>query len=173
MAAKGGFPWRWVIASLAIAVVVTTILVPPPGSDQDSDQVTDTLPAADTTSEVQQITQEDSPPSAPPDTVRVLVLNGTFVDGLAGRTQRLLLRSSTDTTVILAPFDPSDADAKPYAETIIISHVADLSSAAVIAGVLGIPDSNVIWEVPAGGLIPQVDVTVCLGQDISSEIPDN
>jgi len=32
MASGRGFPWRWVIAGLAIAVIALTVLIPPPGT---------------------------------------------------------------------------------------------------------------------------------------------
>lgn len=162
MTAGGGFPWRWVIAAVAASVVAVTILVPPPGTgeggapEQDP-QVPDSVPGPEPV------------PLTVPDTVRVLVLNGTFVDGLAGRTQMRLLRSSTDSTVILAPFDPSDAEGKPYTETIIVSHLEDLSSATAVAGILGLPEDRIVWEVPSGGQVPAVDVTVCLGNDLGDD----
>ncbi len=163
MASAGNFPWRWVIAGLAIAVVAVTILVPPPGADAPEEE---TAAAPDTAD------LPEAPELTIPDTVRVLVLNGTYIDGLAGRTQRMLLRSSSDSTVILAPFDPGDAAEKPYEETVVISHVPDLSSAAVVASILGVPEDRMVWEVPpAGGA--DVEVTVCLGRDVSGEIPES
>lgn len=164
MAAARGFPWRWVIAGLAMAVVAVTILVPPPGSDVPEEENAGAPPDTADLPETLELSI--------PDTVRVLVLNGTYIDGLAGRTQRLLLRSSSDTTVILAPFDPGDAADKPCEETVVISHVPDLSSAAVIASVLGVSENNMIWEVPPSGS-PDLDVTVCLGLDVSGEIPES
>lgn len=164
MATARNFPWRWVIAGLAMAVVAVTILVPPPGGDAPEEETA--MAPADTA---------DLPEALElsiPDTVRVLVLNGTYIDGLAGRTQRLLLRSSSDSTVILAPFDPGDAAEKPYEETVVISHVPDLSSAAVVASILGVSEDHMVWEVPSAGGA-DVEVTVCLGLDVSEEIPES
>ncbi|OPL19008.1 MAG: hypothetical protein AVO35_03525 [Candidatus Aegiribacteria sp. MLS_C] len=164
MTAAGGFPWRWIIASLAASVVAVTILVPPPGTREDGTpdpvpEATDPVPGP----------QPEPVALTVPDTIRVLVLNGTFVDGLAGRTQMKLLRSSSDSTVIMAPFDPLDAEGKPFSETIIVSHLEDLSSAAAVAGILGLPEDRIVWEVPGGGQAPAVDVTVCLGSDLGED----
>lgn len=164
MTSARNFPWRWVIAGLAMAVVAVTILVPPPGADTAPEETASAPPDTADLPEALELSI--------PDTVRVLVLNGTYIDGLAGRTQRLLLRSSSDSTVILAPFDPGDAADKPCEETVVISHVTDLSSAAVVASVLGVSEDHMVWEVPpAGGA--EVDVTVYLGLDVSGEIPDS
>lgn len=163
MATARNFPWRWVIAGLAMAVVAVTILVPPPGSD---------LPPEETAVPPDTADLPEALELTIPDTVRVLVLNGTYIDGLAGRTQRRLLRSSSDSTVILAPFDPGDAADKPYRETVVISHVPDLSSAAVVASILGVSEDHLVWEVPpAGGA--DVEVTVYLGLDASEEMPES
>lgn len=170
MSSGRGFPWRWVIACLALGVVAVTILVPPPGSGGQEDAgPAEAPPEADTAEAV------EPPELTVPDTVRVMVLNGTYVDGLAGRTQRLLLRSSSDSTVVLAPFDPSDTadEDKPYQETIVISHLQDLSSAAAVASILGLSSDCIVWEVPAAGGPSEVDVTVCLGLDLGGELPEN
>lgn len=170
MASDRGFPWRWLIAGLAVTVVVITLILPPPGSQDDNvgsdqDSISENVPEDSVEASVQ-----DDTPAVSPDTVSVLVLNGTEINGLAGRTQRMLLSSSSDSTVILTPFDPSDTESKPYTETVVVSHLADLSSALFIADVLGLDEDSVIWEVPAGSAAPEVDVTVCLGEDIGSEI---
>ncbi|MBN2586789.1 MAG: LytR C-terminal domain-containing protein [Candidatus Fermentibacteraceae bacterium] len=167
MTSVRGFPWRWVIACLAIAVVAITILVPPPGADEEESPTEQPAATSDTVAHVQ------APELSVPDTVRVLVLNGTFIDGLAGRTQMLLLRSSSDSTVVLAPFDPSDAPEKPYEETIVISHLQDLSSAAAVASILGLEDDCIVWEVPPAGVPVEIDVTVCLGRDLGGEFPES
>ena len=165
MAAGGGFPWRWVIAGLAIAVIAMTVLISPPGTDQEVQSIDDTLETS--------FTEEKEPveETCAPDTIRVLVLNGTSIDGLASRTQRQLLRSSSDSTVILTPFDPLDTEIKPFEETIIISHLTDLSAARIIADVLGRSEDCIVWEVPAHDTPAIVDVTICLGIDIDQEIP--
>ncbi len=160
------FPWRWVIAGLAVAVIAMTLLIPPPGLESETvDDTSDT----DETAVSGEI--ESADPVIIPDTIRVMVLNGTETDGLAGRTQRLLLHSSSDSTVILAPLDPSDAVDKPYPETILISHIADISAAVIIADILGCPEDCIVWEVPRGNASIDVDVTVCLGEDILDEVP--
>ncbi|MEN8208445.1 MAG: LytR C-terminal domain-containing protein [Candidatus Fermentibacteria bacterium] len=165
MAAGRGFPWRWVIAGLAITVIVLTVLIPPPGAVREVES--DDIPSeTDLSEEI-----EPAPEINVPDSIRVLVLNGTLTDGLATRTQRQLLGSSSDSTVILAPFDPSNTDIKPYEETIIISHLADISAAIVIADLLGRPEECIVWEVPAHDTSVIVDVTVCIGSDIGEMIP--
>ena len=162
MDAGRGFPWRWVIAGLAIAVIAMTVLITPPGTVREVESTEDT-PETDIV--------EESEPACIPDSIRVLVLNGTLTDGLATRTQRQLLGSSSDSMVILAPFDPSNTDRKPYEETIIVSHLADVSAARVIADILGRPFDCIVWEVPAYDVPPIVDVTVCIGTDIGEMIP--
>jgi hypothetical protein len=42
----------------------------------------------------------------------------------------------------------------------------DLSGAILVAGELGLPDSSVVWQLPASGE-PAVDVTVYLGRDMA------
>jgi len=160
MAAGKGFPWRWVIAGLAIAVIIVTVLVPPPGTagnDESTGSATETG-SAEVIEQIEEIFK--------PDTISVLVLNGTEIEGLAGRTQRVLLQSSSDSTVVLAPFDPTDTEMKPFEETILISHLADISAARVISHILDRPEDCIVWEVPAGGVPSKVDVTVCLGRDM-------
>jgi len=154
------FPWRIVIAGLAVAVVVLTLLIPPPG----------TRKAAGTTGEAGPEDVRAEPGSLQkgnvPDTVRVMIRNGTFVDGLAAKTQLMLLRSSSDSMVVVTPFDPSNAPERPCRETVVASHLEDPSAAVVVAGLLGLGDGNVVWEVPPGGEEPDVDVTVYLGMDM-------
>jgi len=165
MAAGRGFPWRWVIAGLAMVVIVLTVLIPPPGTVPEEERTVDT-PEANIVEESELITEVSVP-----DSIRVLVLNGTSIDGLATRTQRQLLGSSSDSTVILAPFDPSNTDIKPYEETIIISHLADISAARVVADILNRPEDCIVWEVPPFDAPVIVDVTVCIGNDIGEMIP--
>ena len=165
MAAGRGFPWRWVIAGLAVAVIAVTVLIPPPGTVREVENTGNT-PETDYTEEIEPVEE-----ACIPDSIRVLVLNGTSIDGLATRTQRQLLGSSSDSTVILAPFDPSNTDIKPYEETIIISHLADISAAGVVADILGKQEDCIVWEVPAYDAPVIVDVTVCIGCDIGEMIP--
>lgn len=160
MSSSRKFPWRWVIGGLAVAVISITILIPPPGIPAENDETEEYA-------ESEIISETDiAPVLIIPDTIKVLVLNGTEIDGLAGRTQRELLRASTDSIVILAPCDPSDTDFKPYEETILISQLPDLSAAKVVADILGVSGECIVWEVPADGRIPIVDIIVCLGEDI-------
>ncbi len=166
MAAGRGFPWRWVIAGLAVAVIALTVLIPPPGTAREEVENPDNTPETDFTEEIEPVEE-----ACIPDSIRVLVLNGTLIDGLATRTQRHLLGSSSDSTVILAPLDPSNTDMKPYEETIIISHLADISAARVVADILGRPEDCIVWEVPASNAPVIVDVTVCIGCDIGEMIP--
>ena len=161
---KRRFPWRWVIAGLAVAVIAMTLLVPPPGTEQETENIDEAVET--------DLTEENEPviEVCVPDTIRVMVLNGTTIDGLASRIQRQLLHSSSDSTIILAPFDPSDTDEKPYEETILISHLADISAARIIADILGRPEDCIVWEVPVGNAPVHIDVTICLGEDEGSPI---
>lgn len=155
------FPWRWVIGGLAVAVISLTILIPPPGITSENEE--EGIP-----SEPESISGPDNDAALiTPDTIIVLVLNGTEIDGLASRTQRELLGASTDSIVILAPFDPSDTDFKPYEETILISKLPDLSAAKVVANILGVSGECIVWEVPADGRPPIVDIIICLGEDMN------
>ena len=153
------------IAGLAMTVIALTVLIPPPGTVQEVESIED-LPETNLMEESEPVMEVRIP-----DSIRVLVLNGTSIDGLATRTQRQLLGSSSDSTVILAPFDPSNTDVKPYEETIIISHLADVSAARMIADILGRPEDCIVWEVPAYDVPVIVDVTVCIGCDIGELIP--
>lgn len=168
--ARRRFPWRFVIAGLAVGVIAVTLLVPPPDADPPSRR-----------EEVSEPAGADSIPAAPltgsvPDTIRVKVLNGTETSGLASRTQTRLFSMSLDTVVILTPWDPADTPQKPFPETVIVSHLADRSAATVIADCLGLPDSCIVWEVDPdrsgnpGGLLP--DVTVCIGDDMIDDSGD-
>lgn len=154
-------PWRWVIGGLAVAVISLTILIPPPGIPSENGE-------AETPGEPETVSEPDNAAVLiTPDTIRVLVLNGTEIDGLASRTQRDLLGASTDSVVILAPFDPSDTDFKPYEETILISQLSDLSAAKAVADILGVSGECIVWEVPADGRTPIVDIIVCIGEDMN------
>ncbi len=161
MSAVRKFPWRWVIGGLAVAVISLTILIPPPGIPSEKEEV-------ETPGEPESGSDPDNAAVLiTPDTIRVLVLNGTEIDGLAGRTQMELLRASTDSIAIIAPFDPSDTEFKPYEETILISQLPDLSAAKVIADVLGMSGEWIVWEVPADGRTLIVDIIICLGEDMN------
>lgn len=155
------FPWRLVIAGLAVAVIAVTLFVPPPDTRGPSRSETTPVgppPPAHV---------PDAPePLQVPDTIRVKVLNGTETAGLASRTQSILFSMSLDTVVIMTPWDPADTPQKPFHETVVVSHLADRSAALIIAGCLGLPDSSIVWDVgPTGGTV-QPDVTVCLGDDM-------
>ncbi|MCK5065253.1 MAG: LytR C-terminal domain-containing protein [Candidatus Fermentibacteraceae bacterium] len=155
------FPWRWVIGGIALVVISLTILIPPPGIQSENIET-------EASSEPEPISEPDNAAVLiTPDTIKVLVLNGTEIDGLAGRTQRELLRASTDSIVILTPYDPSDTDFKPYEETILISQLPDLSAAKVVANILGLSGECIVWEVPADGRTPIVDIILCLGEDMN------
>ncbi len=158
------------IAGLAITVIVLTVLIPPPGTVREVERTED-IPEEDTLETDFTEETEPAPETSIPDSIRVLVLNGTLIDGLATRTQRQLLGSSSDSMIILAPFDPSNTDIKPYEETIIISHLSDVSAAKVIADILGRSEDCIVWEVPPHDASVVVDVTVCIGCDIGEMIP--
>ncbi len=165
---RGGFPWRWAIAAVALGVIALTVLVPPPGAGEEPAGPAEGAaePEADTAAASPEIGGEPQP--ALPDTVRMLVLNGTMEDGLAGRTQRYILGAGDIGMTVVAPGEPSDTDWKPYYESVIVSHVRDLTAAREIAGALGLPETRVVWEVRED---PEVEVTVCLGQDFAADPP--
>jgi len=163
-----GFPWRWVIASLALAIIALTLFVPPPGPTREEPDRSDTAGAPDTSS----AGMPEHVPAVLPDTVSILVLNGTEMANLASRTQmELIAPVEGDTVIIIAPWDPSNTETKPYLETVIISHLADLSGARVVAGRMGLTDESIVWEVSASGNTSGPDVTVCLGGDLAT--PDD
>jgi hypothetical protein len=165
-----GFPWRLVIAGLAVAVIAVTLLVPPPdaGTHSPGEQA-GTVPAGDSIQSPAEVMRV-------PDTIRVKVLNGTETSGLASRTQSRLFSMSIDTVVILTPWDPADAPQKPFTETVIVSHLTDRSAARVIADCLGLADSNIVWEVdPTPAPFPATelpDVTVYIGDDMDQDSHD-
>jgi len=53
-----------------------------------------------------------------------------------------------------------------YENTVVVSHLEDLTGAVLVARELGLTESSVIWQVPCDGS-PLVDVTVYLGQDMA------
>jgi hypothetical protein len=166
-----GFPWRLVIAGLAVAVIAVTLLVPPPDPQSpSSEDHAGTIPTGDSIPGPVEVMRV-------PDTIRVKVLNGTETSGLASRTQSRLFSMSLDTVVILTPWDPADAPQKPFTETVIVSHLTDRSAARVIADCLGLADSNIVWEVdPTPAPFPTAelpDVTVYIGDDMDEDSHGN
>ena len=162
MNSRGGFAWRWVIAVMALAVIAVTLFVPPPGPSSgttDGDVTGDDRVDTYIDTNVQQT-------AIVPDTIRILVLNGTEMPNLAGRTQiQLIAPVEGDTVVVTAPWDPSNTETKPFPETVVISHLADRSAAGMIAGRMGLTDSSIVWEVPVVPDLSGPDVTVCIGDD--------
>ena len=138
-----GWPWRIFAASLALACLGLGLFakVPPARSaDGAADSVALSLP----------------------DTVTVFVLNGCGEEGMAGNVQRLF-RGSPGLTLWMVP-GIGDAEAFVYRETVIVSHVPDLSSARAAASLLRLTDSCVVWEL---GGDPGVDLTIIVGSDVA------
>ncbi len=102
-----------------------------------------------------------------PDTVSIKVLNGTSIDYLASDVQTRL-RVQRGEIIFIAPEQPENADRRTYTETIIVSHLEDLSAAGKIAELLYISEDNIVWELPPPGCEPEVDITIYLGRDLES-----
>lgn len=144
--------WRIVLSVLALCAVTLALVYKPdhtrPG--QETAQVRDRPLFTD--------------PS--PDTVYVMVFNGTSVNGKGREVQRHL-EGRSGSVLFIAPSSASNADRLDYLETVVVSHVPGSGAAAAVAERLGIPDSNIVWCLPAGGA-PEVDVSVYLGRDLAS-----
>ncbi len=153
---KSGNLWTWVVSGFALIIIILTIVLPPPGDNTDPEG--DALAG-------KQGEMVDTEEALQGDTVRIRVLNGTEKEGFASRTQGRLI-AVNDSLVLIAPEIPFDAPNKPYKETIIVSHNADLTGARFIAECLGLTDSSVVWEIPADGTQDSINVTIYLGEDI-------
>lgn len=101
-----------------------------------------------------------------PDTVRVMVYNGTSIGGKGREVQRHL-EGRSGPVFFIAPSSAMDADRSDYIETVIVSHIPGPAAAAAVAERLGVPDSSIVWCLPFQGA-PEVDVTVYLGRDLST-----
>jgi len=101
-----------------------------------------------------------------PDTVRVMVRNGTSINGKGREVQRHL-EGRSGPVFFIAPSSAMNADRLDYTETVIVSHVAGPAAAAAVAQRLGVPDSSIVWCLPFQGA-PEVDVTVYLGRDLAT-----
>jgi hypothetical protein len=143
--APASWPWRLLAAALALGGMSVAIFADIPE------------PAPETT-----VSPGDSL-AAPPDTVSIMVLNGSGRAGLARLVQRYLLGQG-GATVFVAPCAPADADRDDYVETVIVSHVAGAAAAAAVAGPLGLGDSSIVWELVSGA---PADVTIYLGRDVA------
>lgn len=102
----------------------------------------------------------------PPDTVRVMVLNGTGISGKGREVQRHL-EGRSGPVFFIAPSSAMDADRSDYTETVVVSHVPGPAAAVAVAGRLGVPDSSIVWCLPFQGE-SEVDVTVYLGRDLAT-----
>jgi len=101
-----------------------------------------------------------------PDTVRVMVYNGTSINGKGREVQRHL-EGRSGPVFFITPSSAQDADRPDYIETVIVSHVPGPAAAAAVAERLGVPDSSIVWCLPFQGA-PEVDVTVYLGRDLAT-----
>ncbi|MFO7627803.1 MAG: LytR C-terminal domain-containing protein [Candidatus Fermentibacteraceae bacterium] len=101
-----------------------------------------------------------------PDTVRVMVMNGTSINGKGREVQRHL-EGRSGPVFFIAPSSAMNADRLDYTETVIVSHVPGPAAAAAVAERLGVPDSSIVWCLPLQGA-PEVDVTVYLGRDLAT-----
>ena len=101
-----------------------------------------------------------------PDTVRVMVYNGTSINGKGREVQRHL-EGRSGPVFFIAPSSAMNADRLDYTETVIVSHIPGPAAAAAVAERLGVPDSSIVWCLPLQG-VPEVDVTVYLGRDLAS-----
>lgn len=105
-----------------------------------------------------------------PDTVGIRVLNGTDIPYLASDVQRYLLGRGCRGFRFTAPGQPDNAerpgDLGSFEETVVASHVDDLSAARSIAGLLSLDTSHVVWELDRALVESGVEVTVYLGLDM-------
>jgi hypothetical protein len=101
-----------------------------------------------------------------PDTVSVMILNGTSINGKGREVQRHL-EGRSGPVFFIAPSSAMNADRLDYTETVIVSHVPDPAAAAAVAERLGVSDSSIVWCLPDQGA-PEVDVTVYLGRDLAT-----
>lgn len=101
-----------------------------------------------------------------PDTVRVIVYNGTSINGKGREVQRHL-EGRSGGVCFMAPVSAGNADRLDYLETVIVSHVPGPAAAVAVAERLGIPDSCIVWCLPCDGA-PEVDVSIYLGRDLAN-----
>jgi hypothetical protein len=143
-----GWPWRLFATALALACMGLGLFAEalPPGADGTPSDSGDVMSL--------------------PDTISIRILNGCGVLGLAGQARSKFL-SARGLTVWTVPEDVADARADNYTETVIISHVPDLSCARAADSVLLLPDSNIVWEL---GGTSEVDLTIILGTDIGEHL---
>lgn len=102
-----------------------------------------------------------------PDTVTVVVYNGSGIDGKGREVQRHL-EGRSGGVLFVAPQRPQNADRFDYLETVVVSHLHDLAAARAVAGKLGIPDSSIVWSIPLSGE-PEADVSIYLGRDLAHQ----
>ncbi len=152
---KSVFPWSWLVSGFALLVIILTLVCPAPGEDDESEGKEETNESEKT------IETEDA---MSPDTIRIRILNGTSEDNLAANTADDL-RGRRDSLFLIGPeIETDNAAFKTYSETIVVSHILDLSAAKYIAHCLGLTDSSVVWEIPVDSPPDSIDVTIYLGE---------
>jgi anionic cell wall polymer biosynthesis LytR-Cps2A-Psr (LCP) family protein len=86
----------------------------------------------------------------------VEVLNGTLVNGLAGRTAEIFRSFGYDLAA------PQNADRQDYEHTVVLARKGDLATAQQVARII---NCTRVHAEPAEGIDAAVDVTVILGKD--------
>lgn len=147
---ESGRIWRVVLGILTLCAIVLVVVYSPEAPDPEPEPGREAQPGY----------------SGPvPDTVRVIVCNGSGIDGKGREVQRHLEGRGGE-VFFVAPMSARDADRHDYHETVIVSHVPGAGAAKAVAERLGIPDSSIVWSLPSSGP-PEVDVTVYIGRDLA------
>lgn len=147
---ESGRIWQVVLGILAVCAIVLAVVYTPEAPVPVSEPGPEARPEH---------------PGPAPDTVRVMVCNGSGIDGKGREIQRHL-EGRGGGVFFVAPASARDADRNDYRETVIVSHVPGTGAAAAVAERLGVPDSSIVWSLPCSGQ-PEVDVTVYIGRDLA------
>ncbi len=147
---ESGRIWRVILGILTVCAIVLVVIYSP--------EAPEPVPAPE---------RETGPGYAGPmpDTVRVMVCNGSGINGKGREVQRHL-EGRSGAVFFAAPVSARDADRQDYLETVIVSHVPGAGAATAVADRLGVPDSSIVWSLPWSGP-PEVDVTVYIGRDLA------
>ncbi len=101
--------------------------------------------------------------SQEPPNVRLQILNGTLIGGLAHRTAEIFQSFGYDVVAV------GNADHQNHEKTVIIDHSDDLSQAQRVASVIRCSDvenaSGAAVTAQTGGAILNYDITIILGKD--------